>query len=378
MRAIPDMTVLQRGRSRGMSLVELMVAAAIGIIASLAIFQVFAVFEGQKRTTTSGGEAQTSGTLALYTLERDVRQGGYGFNTPDLVGCLLQGWDQQAGAALTPTTLAPAFIAQGAGSTPGVAGSPDSIAVAYGNGDALPAPVTILVGSLGATDDFIRIVNALYGFQPGDHVVVAEGALPCTLAQVNQIPPATGDNTRLNLQVGSYVNASGATVNTRFNNPAGLGTTYTINGKVYNVGPAPSVKVFSILNGQLVSQALGAAAPTPVFDNIVQLQAQYGHDTNGDGVVDAYNETTPVTSTGWAAVLAIRVAIVARSSLFEKEEVSPVTIRLWNDCLPSSVPACNPPYTTGPVWTLTSDERHYRYKVFQTVIPLRNMLWRPY
>ena len=371
MRAIPDMTVLQRGRSRGMSLVELLVAAAIGIIASLVIFQVFAVFEGQKRTTTSGGEAQTSGTLSLYTLERDLRQAGYGFNTPDLVGCTLQGWDQQVGAALTPSTLAPAVIAQGAGSTPGFAGAPDTLTVAYGNGDALPAPLSVLVGSLGVSDTFIKIVNALYGFQPGDHVLIAEGVQPCTLAQVTQIPPATGDNTQLNLQVGSYVNAAGATVNTRFNNPAGLGTAYTTNGKVYNIGPTPSIKTFSVQNGQLVSQALGAAAPTPLFDNVVQLQVQYGKDNNADGVVDVFNETTPATTTEWAAVLAIRVALVARSGLYEKDEVSPATIRLWED-------SANPPTTTGPVWTLTSDERHYRYKVFQTVIPLRNMIWRPY
>ena len=372
MRAIPDMTVQRRAQSRGMSLVELLVTSAIGIIASLAIFQVFAVFEGQKRTTTSGGEAQTSGTLALYTIERDLRQGGYGFNTPDLVGCTLQGWDQNAGAALAPSTLVPAFITQGAGSTPGVAGAPDSIVVAYGNDDALPAPVSVLVGSLVVADDFIKTVNALYGFQPGDHVVIAETGKPCTLAQVNQIPPATGDNTRLNLQAGSYVSPyTGATLNTRYNNPAGLGTAYTANGKVYNIGPTPTLKVFSVQGGQLVSQALGAAAATPIFDNIVQLQVQYGKDTNSDGVVDVYNETTPASTAEWAAVLAMRIAVVARSSLYEKDEVSPATIRLWEDSV-------NPPTTTGPVWTLTADERHYRYKVFQTVVPLRNMLWRPY
>ena len=372
MRANPDITVLQRGRSRGLSLVELLVAAAIGIIASLAIFQVFAVFEGQKRTTTSGGEAQTSGTLALFTVERDVRQSGYGINTPDLVGCTLQGWDQQTSAALAPSTLAPALITQGAGSTPGVAGAPDSITVAYGNGDALPAPVAILVGG-APSDDFIRTVNALYGFLPGEHVVIAEPGRPCTLAQVNLTPPGTGDNTRLNLQAGTYVSpTTGATLNTRYNNPAGLGTAYTAaNGKVYNLGPTPTIKTFSVQNGQLMSQALGVVGATPVFDNIVQLQAQYGHDTNGDGVVDTFNETTPVTTAGWAAVLAIRIAVVARSGLFEKDEVSPATIRLWDD-------SATPPTTTGPVWTLTADERHYRYKVFQTVIPLRNMLWRPY
>jgi type IV pilus assembly protein PilW len=371
MRKIPDTTVLQRGRSRGLSLVELLVASAIGIIASLAIFQVFAVFEGQKRTTTSGGEAQTSGTLALYTIERDVRQGGYGFNTPDLVGCALQGWDQQAGAALAPSSLVAAFITPGAGSTPGVAGAPDTIAVAYGNGDALPAPVNILIGSLGVTDDFIKVVNAMYGFQPGDNVVIAEPGKPCTLAQVSQIPPATGDNTQLNLQAGTYVNPhTGATQNTRYNNPAGLGTAYTTNGKVYNIGGGSTNKVYSIQNGQLMVQAAGAAA-NPIYDNVVQLQAQYGKDLTNDGIVDVFDETTPVNSAEWAAVLAIRIAVVARSGLYEKDEVSPATIRLWED-------SANPPTTTGPVWTLTPDERHYRYKVFQTVVPLRNMIWRPY
>jgi len=367
MRTIPYITALQRGRSRGLSLVELLVASAIGIIASLAIFQVFAVFEGQKRTTASGGEAQTSGTLALYTIERDVRQGGYGFNTPDLIGCTLQGWDQQTGAALAPSTLVPALITQGP------AGLPDTITVAYGNGDALPAPVSILVGSLGTTDDFVRIVNATYGYQPGEHVVIAEGGIPsCTLAQISQTPATNGDNTRLDLQAGTYVNPyTLATLPTRYNNPAGLGTAYTASGKVYNIGPAPAIKVFSVQNAQLMSQALGTAAATPIFDNIAQLQAQYGKDTNNDGVVDAFDETTPVTAAQWAQAMAMRIAVVARSGLYEKDEVSPATIRLWAD-------SANPPTTTGPVWTLTADERHYRYKVFQTVIPLRNMIWRPY
>lgn len=369
-----DMMVLKRGRSRGMSLVELLVASAIGIIASLAIFQVFAVFEGQKRTTTSGGEAQTSGTLALYTVERDLRQSGYGFNTPDLVGCTLQGWDQQVGAALTPSTLAPALITQGTGSTPGVAGAPDSVTVAYGNSDALPAGAVSVGVDTAAGDQFVKTVNALYGYRPGDHVVIAEAGKPCTLAQINLTPPDTADNQRLNLEAGTFVNPyTTGTEPTRFNNPAGLPSTVykAISAKVYNLGPSPTIKVFSVQNAQLMSQALGAAAPTALFDNIVQFQAQYGKDTNNDGVVDVYNETTPATTTEWAAVLAIRVALVARSGLYEKDEVSPPTIRLWEDSV-------NPPTTTGPVWTLTSDERHYRYKVFNTVIPLRNMIWRPY
>ena len=72
----------------------------------------------------------------------------------------------------------------------------------------------------------------------------------------------------------------------------------------------------------------------------------------------------------WATILALRIGVVSRSGLYEKTEVSPATIKLW----PDSAVA---PTTTGPVWTLTADERHYRYKVFQTVVPIRNMIWRP-
>ncbi len=360
-----------RGRSRGMSLVELLVAAAIGIIASLAIFQVFAVFEGQKRTTTSGGEAQTNGTLALFSIEREVRLSGYGFNAADLVGCAAQGWDEQTSAAIAPWTLAPVVITQGAGSTPGVAGSPDTIMVMYGNGDQLPAPVTLGVNSLGTTDDFFKIFNP-FGFRKGDVVVFAEAGKPCTLAQISEVPPATGDSTRLNVQPGTFVNAAGATVPTRYNNPAGLGTAYTTSGKVFNLGDTPIIKTLSVPlpNAQVVSQSLGSATAMPLYDGIAQLQAQYGKDTNNDGIVDLFDEVTPTNTAGWAAVLAVRIAIVARSSLYEKIEVSPATLRLWEDS--AAVPT-----TTGPVWTLTADERHYRYKVFQTVIPLRNMIWRP-
>lgn len=365
----PAIKTSQPGQSRGLSLVELLVAAAIGIIASLAIFQVFAVFEGQKRTTASGGEAQTNGTLALYTVERDLRHAGYGISSTDVMGCAVQGWDQTTGAAITPLTFVPVVITQGAGSTPGVAGAPDTISVMYGSGDLLPAAVTIGVGSLTTTDDFIKVVTP-FGFRSGELLVVAEGGKPCTLAQISATPPASGESSKLNLQAGNYVDPdTSASVPTRYNNPVGLGTAYTTNGKVYNLGKAPIIKGYSIQNGQLAVQAVGAPV-APLYDNIVQLQAQYGMDTNNDGIVDVYDETAPTNAAEWSAVLALRLAIVARSELYEKDQVSPATIRLWDDSAAA-------PTTTGPVWTLTADQRHYRYKVFHTVVPLRNMIWRP-
>lgn len=374
MRKIPDITALQHGRSRGLSLVELLVASAIGIIASLAIFQVFAVFEGQKRTTASSGEAQTSGTLALFTVERELRMAGYGINNVDFLGCSILGWDEQAGGGTALTLqLVPVIITQGVGSTPGVAGAPDTISLMYGTGELVPAPANIAQNMPSPSADFK--VNNRYGFKEGDLVISAEAGKDCTLAQVSGLPGTPGQTDNVIHNSGNYTDPnSGAQVPTRYNKPGGLGVSYSTSAKLFNLGALPANNVYTVATAQLQRQQLLSAPPgsvaIPLFDSIVQLQAQYGKDTTGDGVVDLYDENTPATAAQWAQVLAVRVAVVARSSLYEKEEVSPLTIRLWED---SGVA----PTTTGPVWTLTADERHYRYKVFQTVVPIRNMLWRP-
>src|SRR6202795_1328786 len=78
---------------RGFSMVELLVAMLIGLIGMIIIFQVFEVSEGIKRTTTSGGDAQQNGVIALYTMERDFKNAGMGFNDTTFVGCNIVGYD---------------------------------------------------------------------------------------------------------------------------------------------------------------------------------------------------------------------------------------------------------------------------------------------
>jgi len=78
MRALPAM----KKQNLGFSLVEIMVGMVIGLLSTIVVMQVYATFEGQKRTTTSGSDAQTNGAVALYTVERDARLAGYGFINP--------------------------------------------------------------------------------------------------------------------------------------------------------------------------------------------------------------------------------------------------------------------------------------------------------
>jgi len=237
----------------------------------------------------------------------------------------------------------------------------------------MPTPANITQTMPSPSADFK--VNNRFGFKEGDLVIAAEVGKDCTLAQVSGLPGTPGQTDNVIHNSGNFTDPnSGAQVPTRFNKPGGLGVSYTTSSKLFNLGALPANNVYTVATAQLQRQQLLSAPPgsvaVPLYDGIVQLQAQYGKDTNNDGVVDVFNETTPVNAAQWAQVLAVRVAVVARSSLYEKDEVSPPTIRLWED-------SANPPTTTGPVWTLTADERHYRYKVFQTVVPIRNMLWRP-
>src|SRR5918993_668477 len=78
-----------RGGARGLSLIEILVGVAIGLIGVVAIFQAVAVWTKHTQTTSSGGDAQVAGTLALFNIERDLKQAGHGFGwaaTP-VMGC---------------------------------------------------------------------------------------------------------------------------------------------------------------------------------------------------------------------------------------------------------------------------------------------------
>ncbi|MGD9953923.1 MAG: PilW family protein, partial [Burkholderiales bacterium] len=88
-------------RSLGFTLVELMVGVLIGLIGTVVIFQVFAVSESQKRTTTGGSDAQLNGVFGLFQIERDVRMAGYGLNYLALLGCQINGYYEPGGQPIS-------------------------------------------------------------------------------------------------------------------------------------------------------------------------------------------------------------------------------------------------------------------------------------
>ncbi|MEQ1880071.1 MAG: PilW family protein [Burkholderiales bacterium] len=374
-------TPIINARPRGFSIVELMVAMVIALLGTIVIFQVFAVSEGIKRTTTSGGDAQQNGLLAIYSIERHAKQAGFGLNFPQMLGCNVVAHDIGPPARDFDFRLVSAQIGDAA------ANAPDSVTFVFGSSNVLLGPAKFF--SAAALTSTAFSLDSRFGFNLGDLILAAEvgSAKNCAMRQATGLPVAPGNDVAH--VSGTFVDAIGATLPARYNKPAGLSVAYTTwdntaqtGGRLFSLGAAPGVVTYSIANGQLQMQNFIASPNQDVIaDNIVQMQAEYGRDTTGiaDGTVDIWDNAaptwddvaelwnTPAFADDWSRVLAIRVAVVARSALAERP--NPAT----GLCETTTV---EPTWSRG-VLTVSGDPswQCYRYKVYETVVPLRNQIW---
>jgi len=369
----------------GFTLIELMVGIVIGLLTTLAVTQVMVRAEGYKRTTTSGADAQINGALALATLQRAIMPAGYGFAAvPASLGCPLSANFNGAAIAGFPANLAPLVITQGAG------GAADSIRVLASGKSSYSLPIPVTAPGYVPTDPALNagfLVSSVRSVQgpavdasgnplSGGDLMVAltDATVACEVFRVSANPG---------------VNPVVARSDDLKWNAAGFPTrTYTDGSYLINMGPFID-QTYSIgtATSSLQMTALNVAAdstpsyvgPTEIFPNIVNFKAIYGKDTNADSVVDTWDNATPTTNAGWRQVLAVRLAIVARSDQYEKEEVT-LANPVWDVGTAVAVvgtSACGTSQclTLKVDFAYATDWKHYRYKIFDTVVPLRNMLW---
>jgi len=331
-----------------------MVGLAIGMLALLAIYQVYTVSESQKRTIIGGSDAQQSASYALYLLVRGLSSAGNGIASA--------AWDASNRAALDGCAMLrpiPVLIAEGA-----KASDPDAVTVLFGGSGSLSTPVPLAgdatIASLGAAEPYRVAVPA--GFSAGDVVVAVQGA-DCT---VSTIDPG-----------GTAVSESGLATLTHTPISGAVGVGYHVGTAVLvNLGPAASLgrirySVDVASRSLRTQQQLPTTDPVnPVVGDIVNLKAQYGLDTDGDGSVDTWQSAS---GNVWSAatlptqplatlrqVQAARIAIVARSAQYERDPVTPGPLLLLDGTISIA---------------LTADQQRYRYRVLETMVPLRNAIW---
>ncbi|MDP3699917.1 MAG: PilW family protein [Hylemonella sp.] len=342
---------LNRKRSAGFGLVEIMVAMLIGLFGVLIMLQVLTVSEEQKRTTTSGNDAMNEGVLALYAMQTDVRMSGYGITDAKILGCAL-------------TLRAGGTVANG-----GALASLSPVSINSGN----------IIGADANTDTLLAFSSNSYGTPQGDVVIGAGNTMQTPSAFVINDWVVVGPVVRpapCTLTLDRVANVAGATVT------LASGAAMAVGDTLFNLGQSYRAIGYAVRNSNLTTCDYTIAAVncavagswTAISSNIVSLRAQYGRDTTApgmDGFVDVYDQATPNTLCGWSRVSAVRMGLVARSTQMEKDDVTTVA-PVWEGST-----AGNPVGSTAATIVLTgnADWKKYRYKVFQTLVPIRNMSW---
>jgi type IV pilus assembly protein PilW len=371
--------VISRNLSQhGFTMVELMVGLALGLLTVLVISQVLALAEGKKRSVTMGSDAQVNGALSLFTLQRDVQMAGYGaVASPDALGCSVTGKYDAGGSSFT-FPLAPVVITNGISTD---TDAPDTITVLQGRTTNFSAPM-VLKEEHPQSSNYFEVTSS-FGAVVGNMMIAVpkiQGAsVGCSLFSV------TNDASAAATTLGPTRVPHAATAASKWNQnsifPTGgyMSGSYLLNMgamvyRTYSVSSANSLQMVerSPADGTLTDP------PLELYPQVVNLQAMYGKDTNGDGVVDTYDNVTPTTNAGWLQVLAIRIAVVARSNQYEKDIVT-ASAPQWDVGANATIAGTTTCHGASKCLALKvsqiPDWQHYRFKVYDTIVPLRNVLW---
>ena len=392
------MTLSPSCRSRGFSLVELMISVVIAMLALAFALRMVAGSERSRETELGGSDSMQNGMVALFSISGDAGQAGFGLNDPILAGCdtLLR---DTGGYALAPALrgaatvhpLAPVVI-ESNGS------APDRISFYAGSSLGGTASLRLTADYTGGAG--ISVDRVPFGFAQGDVIVVAPELVGgrCALAQIASKPgdlmPPPSPQTVSVAQGSAY----------RFN-AGDLGVAFTGGAaRLFNLGRPEglSFHTWSVADGflQLRSTDMGGAGSgaATVTDNIVSIKAQYGFDTRtGAGfqpqggmqvmrwsstVIDADGANGAGNAGDYQHIAAVRLAVVARSKAVERAAAGAACTATPNKPVvfagqaPQGVAAV-PVTVDVAVAGDGNDWRCYRYRVFETVVNLRNAAWRP-
>lgn len=341
----------------GLSLIELMVGLVIGLVTTLVIMQIFSTFEGQKRSTMGSADAQTNGSIALFSMQRDLQMAGFGlpvFNkqNPPLKCNPTVTVDHDGNAATPAIDMFPISITDGGG------GLSDTIRIRYSeDGANSKAGVAIGIDSLVGSDAIVENNLSCNGTDNvdsntgvGDVLMISSGAT-CNMTRVN--------NTN------AYLAA----------NPKHIplaSTTGVVNGASISCMGAWNQFTYTVVNNQLQRNVASQVNAVPLVSDVVNIQAQYGisDSATSNKVTSWVSATSP-----WDAptvdqrnrIRAVRVAVVARNGQLEKTNVTAAAPIAWADVNGSPAPTID--LSDDANW------QRYRYRVYETIIPLRNMIW---
>jgi len=358
----------------GFSLIEVLLGMAMGLLAVLVIMQTLSFSESRTRAIISGDDAQNNGAIALYGIQHEIQQAGYGLGSPKLFGCNLLLRPNVTLSRIAPVSINHGSIPKGDPNT-------DSVLVIYGNTNGT-AEEDVIISHPSST---VYAMSSPSFFSAGDYVIAVPNlrSSPCNLILDRVVGVADYPSPNMKVSIGSKSDMAQGTVLNLGKSPQVLA--YAIRANTLTVCKMVDIQVGSSppldqgKNCMDSAQINDSSVWVPLANNIVSLRAQYGRDTSSgvmDGIVDVYDQAgispgntgSISTECEVARILAIRLALVARS---EQKAAAGTTAHP-----PSWAGGAITPIdlTKKPNGTANADWQNYRYKTFQTLVSLKNVL----
>lgn len=382
-------------KHHGFSLIELMIGITISLLGLAAVSGIMMTFSSKRSSITSTLAAQDSGVMALYRMERDITQAGYGLM--HLQRCVTI---NDAAASFNPYPFA---IGDGGAS------ASDTLIVQYANTRSGSPGTELTADGSGMTvaANQYNLLSAA-GFEVLDHVVSSVGAPTCKITRITGTrkctltsagPPKAYACATATYAAGPPAGVTTATDTQTGNKPqewighdtAGV-TSSASSGYLANLGKAGEFirREYSIANGALMlreydgTNAEGLSAANVLVNDIVFMKAQYGlapTTWNGsvcvraaDTVTSWVNGSQLINEQNSCGVIAARVGLVARAAYRESTAVELANGNAL-EVLPAALDENGTEMTAAVTYDPGADRTRYRHRIYSTTIPLKNVIW---
>ncbi len=402
---------MRSSSQQGMTMIELLVAMAIGVTVTLAVSTLLVASENQKRITTSTNDADQTLVYTFSELDRALRGAGSGIaqsqysGSQGILGCRLNMASNGVtymprpgaypapfsnyflgGASPTALHMAPVLI----GANQSDNNSSDVIVVMGGSGSAGGVPRAVYGAGSGVNSNIQVVLENTVGFNPYDVVLVSQnGVTDCLIEEVNVVTPTT---LTMNTTTTYYTPGTTTTLNTLASSTASLitplgneATTSAPNNvqfTMYGVGTNNTLYSYDLMQyASLAAFSLGGDTTQPIADQVIQMNALYGVNAlygNTSANPSQFSSwVSPSTAhydivsvmnspTTQASIVAVRVAIVVRGEYYDKKAVSPTSLTIFSGLVDG--------YGNSLSKTVTLPSQNYRYRVYEFTVPLRDMI----
>ena len=316
-------------KKNGFTLIELMIAMVLGLILVAGVIQIFISNKQAYHVTDAHSRLQDNARFALEVLSRDVRSAGFSgcraiedmnivtiANAP-LPAIIDENTIISGSNAQTATTWFPLLPA----SLGTVVGGTDVITVQRGQSCG-----GNLVGNIDSSNANVKIFNPnTCSIDPGDVLMISD----CTDAHIFRDSSVNSPMANEEVIAHAIAGTLGNQANhfcKRYASLPQAGACDAGEAKLYDFDA--ELLVFSSAtyfirlgnNGDpalwVFNNNAGADANNPIelIEGIEDMQVVYGLDTNGDDIVDNYQDANVVSAgTGWNQVISARISLLAQT-----------------------------------------------------------------